>query len=166
MAQPLAMPGTAGDVASGPDDAQGTAVQEWERVRVEQLNEHRKWLLDVDHQTSISFDKVLITLSAGALGIAVNLGRAGAAWAWALKLSWACFTASLLSILLSYLCSRNDLRREIGDVDWKLQHGPDEEPPPQRRAWHEVSTTHLNIAALVSLILGIYCLVAYAATNL
>jgi hypothetical protein len=136
-------------------------------ARVLALQEHRKWLLDVDHETSISFDKVLTTLSAGALGIAVNLGRGKGVFLIGLGLSWASFTASLLAMLFSYLTCRRELGRNIGDVDWKLSHREDETPPVQYEApWHEVTTYQLNRVALLFMITGICFLIAFAAINL
>lgn len=135
-------------------------------ARAQALQEHRRWLLGVDHETSASFDKVLTTLSAGALGIAVNLGRGKGIWLWSLELSWASFTASLLAMLFSYLTCRRELARSIKEIDWKLTHGEEETQPEQRRSWHEVTTYALNRAALVFLVMGICFLVAFAATNL
>lgn len=136
------------------------------RDRDRLLQEYRRWLIGVDHESSVSFDKVLVTLSAGALGISVSQARARALWLWSLELAWALFTVSLLAMLLSYLTARRDLRRAIADTDWKLVHGEAEAMPEEWRAWHEVKTTTLNQAALVCLVVGICFLVAYAARNL
>lgn len=144
-----------------------TPEQDEARVmaRAQTLYDHRKWLLGVDFDTSSSFDKMLTTLSAGALGLSVSFGQGKGIWPWSLKLSWACFTASLLAMLFSFRTTRRELDRKVKDVDWKLEHGEDEPLPDSRRPWYEVTTYVLNNTALLFLIAGICLLVAFAAMN-
>jgi hypothetical protein len=134
-------------------------------ARAQTLYDHRKWLLGVGYDTSSSFDKVLTTLSAGALGLSVSFGQGKTLWSWSLKLSWACFTVSLLAMLFSFRTARREIDRQVETVDWKLGHGDDELPVKQRRPWYEVTTYVLNNAALVFLIAGICFLIAFAAMN-
>lgn len=122
--------------------------------------------MGIDHESSVSFDKVLVTLAAGGLGISVSQAREGALSLWSLELAWACFTLSLLAMLLSYLTARREVADEIAATDWKLERGGFETRPEPARSWHEVNTTTLNRAALVCLVAGICFLVGYAARNL
>ena len=135
------------------------------RDRAQTLNDHRKWLLTTDYEMSSSFDKMLTTLSAGALGLSVSFGQGKGLWPWSLKLSWACFTVSLLAMVFSFRTARRELDRQVGVVDWTLRHGDDEKPPEARRPWHEVTTYVLNNTALLFLIAGICFLIAFAAMN-
>src|SRR6266699_2754602 len=49
-------------------------------ARAQTLYDHRKWLLGVSYDTSSSFDKMLTTLSAGALGLSVTFGQGKNVW--------------------------------------------------------------------------------------
>lgn len=133
-------------------------------VRAQTLYDHRKWLLGVGYDTSSSFDKMLTTLSAGALGLSVSFGQGKNVWPWGLKLSWAFFTASLLAMLFSFRTARRELDRQVEGVDWKLGHG-EEEPGSKARRRHEVTTYVLNNTALLFLIAGLCFLIAFAAMN-
>lgn len=113
-------------------------------ARAQTLYDHRKWLLGVGYDTSSSFDKMLTTLSAGALGLSVSFGQGKNVWPWSLKLSWACFTASLLAMLFSFRTARRELDRQVEGVDWKLAHGEEESIPQSGRPWYEVTTYVLN----------------------
>ncbi len=144
---------------AGPDEEEARAI-----ARAQTLNDHRKWLLATGYDTSSSFDKMLTTLSAGALGLSVSFGQGKTVWPWSLKLSWACFTVSLLAMLFSFRTARRELDRQVGVVDWTLRHG-DDKPPEARRPWHEVTTYVLNNTALLFLIAGICLLIAFAAMN-
>jgi len=134
--------------------------------RAQMLNDHRRWLLATGYDTTSSFDKMLTTLSAGALGLSVSFGQAKHVWSSCLRLSWAFFTASLLAMLFSFRTSRRELDRQVKHVDWKLVHGDEEKPPEEGRPWYEVTTYVLNNTALVFLIVGICLLIAFAAMNL
>ncbi len=134
-------------------------------ARAQTLYDHRKWLLGVSYDTSSSFDKMLTTLSAGALGLSVTFGQGKNVWPWSLKVSWACFTASLLAMLFSFRTAGRELDRQVEGVDWKLGHGEEEPIPKPRRPWYEVTTYVLNNTALMFLIAGICLLIAFAAMN-
>jgi len=122
-------------------------------------------MLDVDHQSSLSFDKVLVTLSAGALGFSVSLSQGKEMWIEALKASWICFTVSLLAMLFSFRTARRDLKRSLEAIDWSLSHEDEQPFPGIRRPWYEVTTTMLNNSALAALILGICLLIAFQWIN-
>jgi hypothetical protein len=95
----------------------------------------------------------------------VSFGQGKSIWPWSLKLSWACFTVSLLAMVFSFRTARRELDRQVGVVDWTLRHGDEEKPPEVRRPWHEVTTYVLNNTALLFLIAGICFLIAFAAMN-
>jgi hypothetical protein len=134
-------------------------------ARAQTLYDHRKWLLGVGYDTSSSFDKMLTTLSAGALGLSVSFGQGKNVWPWSLKLSWACFTASLLAMLFSFRTARRELDRQVEGVDWKLEHGEEEPFPKPRWPRYEVTTYVLNNSALLLLIAGICLLISFAGMN-
>lgn len=134
-------------------------------ARAQVLHDHRKWLLGIGFDTSSSFDKMLTTLSAGALGLSVSFGQGKDVWPLVLKLSWACFTASLLAMLFSFRTARREIDRKVEGVDRTLQSGDDEKPADDRRHRYEVTTYMLNNTALVFLVVGICLLIAFAAMN-
>lgn len=131
-------------------------------ARSERL-EHRRWLLDVDHETSASFDKTLTTLAAGALGVALSVGRGKGIAVDALTCSWGAFGVSLLAMLMSLLTTRRDLSRRIGALDCELRGDGGR---ARQSPWHEVSTSCLNHVAVVGLVAGVCCLVVFAGMNL
>jgi hypothetical protein len=134
-------------------------------ARAQILHDHRKWLLGIGFDTSSSFDKMLTTLSAGALGLSVSFGQGKNVWPLVLKLSWACFTASLLAMLFSFRTARREVDRKVDEVDSMLRRGDEEKPADDQGRRYEVTTYALNNTALVFLIVGICLLIAFAAMN-
>jgi hypothetical protein len=146
--------------------ADGALAVRPSEARAQDLREHRSWLLTVDHQTSVSYDTVLMTISAGALGIAVNLGAGKGIYVEFYRCALGLFTVSMLAMLISYKTCRRELRRKIDSIDQALKHGErEDQAKKKRRVWHEVTTTDLNRTALLALIAGICCLIAFAGMN-
>ena len=75
-----------------------------------ELEKYREWLVQADHQASVSFDKAVMTLSGGALGISISfihdvVPTPLPATKIFLVVSWVSFSVSLASILISFLTS-------------------------------------------------------------
>ncbi len=70
------------------------------------VNGERQWLLQADHAASRDFDKAIMTLAAGALGVSIafvhDVAPHPVRVAW-LGWAWGLFAASLVLILLSFL---------------------------------------------------------------
>jgi hypothetical protein len=146
--------------------AQNEAAVKAAEARAQVLHQHRKWLMEIDRETSASHDKMLLTLAAGALGLAVNFGRGKSVWPMGLQIAVGCFTVSLLALLFSYQTCRREVGKGIGQVDQSLSSGEEDALALEQPKWHEVSTTILNNTALIALIAGICFFSAFAGMNL
>jgi hypothetical protein len=86
------------------------------------LDEYRVELLRTEQRSQAEFDKTLLTLSGGALGVSfafVNqfLGEEPPVATAALIVAWACWIASLAGVLLSHYFSTLALRKAVRQVD-------------------------------------------------
>jgi hypothetical protein len=69
----------------------------------------REWLKQADHTACRDFDKAVMTLAAGALGLSIAFIHDIApdpTFVGVLAAAWAFFAASLLAILVSFMTSR------------------------------------------------------------
>lgn len=86
------------------------------------MREYRNWLVAADQKASEAYDKAVMTLSGGALGLSLTFVKdivksPHSESLWLLEASWGCLTLSLAFILVSMLFSQWALRRAIGQVD-------------------------------------------------
>lgn len=87
-----------------------------------ELQKYRDVLVEADHLASLNYDKAVMTLSGGALGISITFLKDIVPMPLAttkilLYISWIAFAISLASILTSYLFSMASLRKAIRQVD-------------------------------------------------
>ena len=124
--------------------------------------EERKTLVEAEGEASQSFDKALITLSAGAFGLSlafiVQVAPVPRAL-WYLYVAWGGFFLSLLSILFSFLASQHGFRRARDILDKYLETGAEES-----NRWNVV-TGLLNILSIVAFVLGVVSLAYFAIRN-
>lgn len=124
--------------------------------------EERKTLVEAEGEASQSFDKALITLSAGAFGLSlafiVQVAPAPRAL-WYLYVAWGGFILSLLSILFSFLASQQGFRRARDILDKYLETGAEES-----NRWNVV-TSLLNILSIVAFVFGVVSLAYFAIRN-
>ncbi len=131
----------------------------------ERLADYRKWLVAAEQKSQEDFDKTILSLSGGALGISfvflkdvigphpiLQSGFLLAAW-----LSWA---FSTFSVLTSYYLSHLALRRAISQVDGGAIY---KQPPGGVFAR---LTAILNAAGAVLFLVGVCCITAFAGSNL
>ncbi len=122
---------------------------------------YRQWLVQAHHTASRDYDKALMTLAGGGLGVSIVFIRDVVPHPhtkWLLGTGWILLALSLLVILIGFLTSQKHLVREIGDLD---------NPPAKQRPDHYGRlTTILNWAACVCFVLGVVCVVIFAVYNL
>lgn len=123
------------------------------------LADHRRHLLDSLYAESSSFDKAVMTLAAGALGISIafvnNVAPNPRATGW-LAVSWGLFAASLVCVLFSFMAAQSAIR-------WEIDHLYDD-PRPARP--HPHRTSRLNKAAASAFVAGVVALSIFAFLNL
>ncbi|MFQ5796168.1 MAG: hypothetical protein ACE5JP_14120 [Candidatus Bipolaricaulia bacterium] len=130
--------------------------------------DERKLLIDAEREALRSFDKAILTLSAGALGLSITFIRQLAPEPQVetlrlLAIAWIAFGLSLLSTLFSFLTSQSALRRqrEILDQDYE-----NEKPNQNYKNWQAKITNILNLASILSFIVGLIFLAWFSIENL
>jgi len=88
----------------------------------EVLSEYRQALLPAEQKAQEDFDKTVVSLSGGALGVSFAfvkdfLGDRAPTSLWLLEVAWVAWGLSVTAILVSYFTSRFALRRAIQQVD-------------------------------------------------
>jgi ferric iron reductase protein FhuF len=86
------------------------------------LDKYRDSLIETEQSSQSEFDKTVLTLSGGALGISFafveRFARDGKTMAtWALASAWASWTFSLILVLASLYLSTQAVRRTIVNAD-------------------------------------------------
>lgn len=86
------------------------------------LGDYRQWLISAEHKAQDDFDKAVLSLSGGALGISFVfvkeiVGPGEIQLALLLMVAWIAWALSSLSILASYFFSHLSLRRAIKQCD-------------------------------------------------
>jgi hypothetical protein len=131
----------------------------------EEMSKYRDALMVAGQEASTAYDKAIMALSGGALGLSISfvkdiLGSTGAVSLCRLETSWSCLTASLALILISMLSSQLALRKAIDQVDTESVHG--ERPG----GGFSVVTAWLNGLSAVAFVVGIAFLAWFAIANL
>ncbi|HEU5372108.1 MAG TPA: hypothetical protein VFU51_06940 [Gaiellaceae bacterium] len=120
--------------------------------------DERKRLTDLHEKATDSFDRAVMTLSGGALGISLAFIHDVAPHprhVWVLGIGWILFALSLLLILLSFLTSERAVVRMVTAMDAG-------ETAIARGRW----TDYLNWASAGTFVLGVGFLVLFAWLNL
>ncbi|MDP9327893.1 MAG: hypothetical protein M3P10_06780 [Actinomycetota bacterium] len=121
----------------------------------------REWLRQADHEAHRDFDKAIMTLAAGALGLSIafvhNVAPKPEHTGW-LAAAWVGFSTSLLFILASFLTSQAALR-----IEMKVLSGERDDPKPGGR--FGTGTFFLNLLSAAALLVGVVTLVVFALHN-
>jgi drug/metabolite transporter (DMT)-like permease len=88
----------------------------------ESLEKYRAHLIAAEQKAQEDFDKTLISLSGGALGVSFVflkdfLGKGPITYKGLLLSAWLCWGVSVISVLFSFFASNLALRRAITQVD-------------------------------------------------
>ncbi len=138
--------------------------------RYEAVMRHREVLAEAASNQSRSFDKYVLTLGAGALGISLVFLKdispgPDRYFLWTLYLSWICFIVSMTTTLVSFLCGKAAYDREI--KEWNNRYNSESKygKSVYKNVFSGV-TKFLNITSFCAFILGVLFLCAFATQNL
>jgi len=143
-----------------------------EEVEYKVYLEERKSLVQAELEESRLFDRAILTLAGGAFGLSLAFIRQivptiGAGTQFLLICSWALFSLSILSTLISFLTSQSACarQRDILEADYfsnnnKMDKRTLEKNKPA--AW----TKRLNIISIATFILGVTFLAIFSMINL
>ena len=133
--------------------------------RFEHLADYRSWLVAAEQKSQEDFDKTILSLSGGALGISFVflkdvVGPHPILQTGFLLAAWLAWGFSTFSVLTSYYLSHLALRRAISQVDDRTIY---KNPPGGTYAWW---TAILNAAGAVLFLAGVCCITVFVAFNL
>lgn len=126
---------------------------------------YRQSLIEAEKQGQDSFDKTVLSLSGGALGISFVfikdvIGPHAIIGPGLLLAAWICWALSTLAVLVSFYTSNRALRKAIEQCDNDTIRC---EPPG---GFFSKITRNLNMAGIIFLILGIALMSAFVYSNL
>jgi hypothetical protein len=127
----------------------------------------RDWMHETELTTHRDFDKAIMTLSGGALGISIAFIHNVAphpTHRWALDTSWSLFALSLLVILAAYLSGIRSIHLSLDQVDLMLE-GKELDAIKGKLAHAYLLTKCLNLGSSGSFVLGVVFLVIFAILN-
>lgn len=130
------------------------------------LAEYRKVLVAAEQKAQDDFDKTVLSLSGGALGISfvflkdVLGSPASPAYSWALLSAWCAWGLSSLLVLASYWTSNRAIRHALWRVDSRTAGGG-----PIGGTFAAVTAT-LNALGAVLFVTGVFLIVVFAGANL
>lgn len=137
--------------------------QAWQMPREEYLSE-RKLLVDAERMASQDFDKAILTLAGGALGLSITFMKQIAPNPKLIGLlggSWFCLSVSLLTLLISFQFSRKAQQRAQDILKYYYSHGKEDKKNIPDRV-----TTCLNWASLYACFFGVVLLAVFSLFNL
>lgn len=129
-----------------------------------EMLEYRNWLVAADQKASEAYDKAVMTLAGGALGLSLTFVKEIARSPrpeslWRLETSWLCLTLSLGFILVSMLWSQWALRKAMRQVDeFSL-------PGARAGGGFAIFTAALNVLSSLALLVGIGFLAWFSISN-
>lgn len=135
-----------------------------EENRRREYLEERRLAIDAEGEVATSFDKAMLTLSAGALALSISFIHQVAPaprYVCLLLVVWAGFVAALLATLVSFLVGQVSMRRHREIMDNRYANKRDDE----RNA--AATWTHaLNISSIVFFATGAALFVIFCALNI
>ncbi len=135
-----------------------------------ELRQHRVFLLEAEQKAQEDYDKTLITLSGGALGISFAfvkdiVGNQSLNSPLLLMGAWLMWTISLTATLFSFYFSRRAIETEIVEIDAELSGQPSKPSTPKRRLSTSL-TSKLNGVSGVAFVLGVFAMGLFVMSNL
>jgi len=131
----------------------------------DELKDYRQGLIDTQRKLNESYDKLLVTLSGGALALSIAflkdiIGSIEINYPYLLLIAWALFVLSLTSILGEILFGIQAHKQAIKQIDNKTIY--EQKVGGKSSNW----TTRFHWIAALSLIIGLVFISAFAFFNL
>ena len=160
-------------LAAGPKTTRGIdpyagCRDESGRITDPTLSDYRKFLGECESKATEDFDKTIVTLSGGALGLSLVFIEkvvpvTGAQHLWLLAVSWSSLILAVVCNLMSFMAAMQSMRREQQVFDGsRTLASPGEPAGGSWRRW----TNTFNWVALGSCVFGTILLFTFAALNL
>ena len=143
------------------DDESPASVREPESA---DLREYRSQLIEAEHAAQASYDRTVLALSGGALGLSITfvdkfIGDAVSSGNGLLLASWILWALSLSCILVSHYLSALSMRKALHQLDAGLIR--DEHPG----GWFDGATAVLNPIGGALFLTGVVTMILFAATR-
>jgi len=128
--------------------------------------DERKSLFNSKYESSRSFDRAILTLSAGALGLSITFIKQIAPCPKNdthifIILSWICFGLSILSTLISFLTSQKACERQIKILENSFVEHSNNFKTNIYSKW----TEGLNVTSIILFIAGVVFLLIFSTLN-
>jgi hypothetical protein len=125
--------------------------------------EERRLLATLESESYKSFDKALLSFSSGAIALSVAfIERFSASCNTLLVLSWILWTISITAQLISYIISAKAVREEMRILNEQYKDYSKEAV----KNIYVGLPTKLNIAALLSFLIGVICFLIFILINI
>lgn len=131
----------------------------------DQITEYRKGLQLLEQQMQSEYDKAILALSGGALGVSMTflkdvVIKQGVEGGGYLLFAWLCWGLSVTCTLSSYYTSTLAMQRAVRQTDdkliyWELAGG-----------WLNQATKALNFAAGILFMIGVVLIVVFVSYNI
>lgn len=145
------------------------STDDYEKLKYQTYSEERKLLITTEQEQAKTFDKYILTLSAGALGLSLafikiikSINPGSEFW---LVTSWVLFSFSTLSTLISFLTSQAACRKQVDILE--ASFFPEDKKKEIGESNHySTATGILNITSIALLILGVSAFIIFATQNI
>jgi len=131
---------------------------------MDDLQEYRNQLIAAEQKAQDDFDKTILSLSSGALGISFiflnDIIGDAPTYISLLMVAWVGWALSSTSVLISFYVSHKALRHAIKQVDTKKIR---EEHPG---SWYDKFTGFLNWFSLTLFVIGLFSMIWFIKINL
>jgi hypothetical protein len=130
----------------------------------QEIDNYRNVLIAAEQKSQDDYDKTIVSLSGGALGITLLfienvIGDSAPQETWALILAWTFWAASLASVVVSYFLSRLALRRAIDQCDTN-------DYSSKIGGWATTATNIANAVSGLFFVIGIVFVIIFCSHNI
>ena len=131
---------------------------------------HRELLVTGDLQQSLAYDKHILTLASGALGLTRlfvdKIAQKPVCWTFLLLIiTWVSFAFSILSTLISYKTSQRAYRENCDNWD-KFEAGKTAADEVSDSSSWSKATSILNVLSMCLFVVGMFSFIIFASCNI